>query len=133
MQTQFENGELILTSHRLLWQNPQIDARSLYLPLQLVLLLGEESAGFMKSAKVVLTLGRPISGEFLRHFPSLGDMLLKNNGIAGAPPGPTHRSATDVVKLSFKQGGEKGFTQRLHDALKQRQWEATVNIRPLPP
>ncbi len=49
------------------------------------------------------------------------------------PPGPpSHASPpTDVVKFSFKQGGERSFLSKLHEALGQRQWETTVRFRPV--
>ncbi len=46
--------------------------------------------------------------------------------FAGQPPGPSSKTRTDVIKFSFRQGGEHSFLRRLHDALGQRQWEVTV-------
>ena len=64
-QTQYENGELVLTSHRLLWTNPSVDSsRGLALPLSTVVLVQEEQGGFMKSAKVELQLGPPAQGQY---------------------------------------------------------------------
>ena len=62
-QTHYENGDLVLTSHRLLWTNPSLDAsRGLALPLSAVVMIEEEQGGFMKSAKVEMQLGQPTPG-----------------------------------------------------------------------
>ncbi|XP_059093090.1 vacuolar protein-sorting-associated protein 36-like isoform X2 [Tigriopus californicus] len=99
-KTKFEIGELHLTSHRLIWHNPAIESAHLSLPLPLVVFLEEETGGLMKSPKIVLHLA-PAHGS-------------------GASP------TANFVKLSFKQGGEKQFKAKLHDALEQKQWEIVV-------
>ena len=63
LQTKYENGELILTSHRMIWRNPGIERRFLCLPLSSVILIEQENAGFMKSAKLVLQLSQLNSGS----------------------------------------------------------------------
>lgn len=61
-QTQFGNGRIVLTSHRLIWTNKSVEKRSLCLPLQVILMVEEESGGFMKSPKVKMSLSSKLPG-----------------------------------------------------------------------
>ena len=62
LQTPYGNGELVLTSHRLLWSNPGVEKRQLCLPLQVIVLVEAEAGGFTRSPKLVLHLSEPQSG-----------------------------------------------------------------------
>ena len=69
-QTTFEGGEIVLTSHRLLWGRPGEIPRGLTclsLPLRYVVFVEEEtgsgSFGFNRSKKIVLHLSEALPGE----------------------------------------------------------------------
>jgi len=68
-QTNFEGGELILTSHRILWGRPGDIPRGntcLSLSLRYVVFLEEENPGpfsFGRSKKIILHLSEPAVGE----------------------------------------------------------------------
>jgi hypothetical protein len=69
-QTSFEGGEVVLTSHRLLWGRPGDIPRGLTclsLPLRYVVFVEEEmgssSFGFIRSKKIVLHLSEALPGE----------------------------------------------------------------------
>lgn len=70
LQTSFEGGEVVLTSHRLLWARPGDIHRGLTclsLPLRYVVFVEEEtgssSFGFSRSKKIVLHLSEALPGE----------------------------------------------------------------------
>ena len=68
-QTSYSNGDLSVTTHRILWSSKV--QPEMVLDLSLVILLEEEaSSGFMKSDKLVLHLSVPPPSEslFLFHF-----------------------------------------------------------------
>lgn len=68
-QTNFEGGELILTSHRILWGRPGDIPRGntcLSLSLRYVVFFEEENPGpfsFGRSKKIILHLSEPAVGE----------------------------------------------------------------------
>lgn len=69
-QTPFEGGEVVLTSHRLLWGRPGDIPRGLTclsLPLRYVVFVEEEmgssSFGFSRRKKIVLHLSEALLGE----------------------------------------------------------------------
>ena len=68
LQTQYERGELLLTSHRLVWTNPSVDARGLALPLAAIILVDEEPGSFMRSAKIQLQLNRAVPSKIDRRI-----------------------------------------------------------------
>ena len=68
----------------------------LNLSLSAVLIYEQEEGGLMSSDKINLTLVDPAS------------------------------SAQTVSRMAFKQGGQKQFANKLHQALAQRQWEVKV-------
>jgi ESCRT-II complex subunit VPS36 len=65
-QTTFEGGEIVLTSHRLLWGRPGEIPRGLTclsLPLRYVVFVEEEKGSLIRSKKIVLHLSEALPGE----------------------------------------------------------------------
>lgn len=66
-QTTFESGELILTSHRLIWIKPSNGGNNcLSLSHQYIVYMEKEASGplsFTRSKKVVLYLSEPVAGK----------------------------------------------------------------------
>lgn len=113
-KTQFTNGDLCLTSHRLIWSNQSLLAADLVLPLNLIVLVEEEVGSFMQSDKLLLHLDSPRPGT--------------------VPPPGTH-SNSNFVRLALKQGGMRPLTDKLNEALRQKQWNVAPRtvIRPAKP
>lgn len=67
LQTNFEGGEVILTSHRIIWRKQGDDGHiSLQLTLKYIVFFEEETPGalfFTRSKKVVLHLSEPAPGK----------------------------------------------------------------------
>ena len=107
-KTQFSNGELCLTSHRIIWSNPSILSSDLVLPLHLVVLVEEEQGSFMQSDKLILTLDT-------------------------APPGSVSPSGSysgsNYVRLALKQGGMRSLKGKLNEAISQKQWNVVIPPR----
>lgn len=108
-KTTFEGGEVVLTSHRVLWGRPGEIPRGLTclsLPLRYVVFVEEEtgssSFGFGRSKKIVLHLSEALPGK---------------------TPGPVNRSIHHHVKLSFKDGLENNFLQIINDTIQSKKWE----------
>lgn len=91
-------GDLALSSHRVIWSKAGYD-HDLNLSLSAVLLVEAEEGGLMSSDKISLTVVDQAGGGGGRQ---------------------------SVSKLVFKQGGQKPFIKKLHDALAMRQWEVKV-------
>ncbi|XP_069703210.1 vacuolar protein-sorting-associated protein 36 isoform X2 [Periplaneta americana] len=115
-RTSFESGEVVLSSHRLLWGRPGDIPRGLTclsLPLRYVVFVEEETAsssfGFSRSKKVIFHLSEASSGKL---------------------PGPVSRSSNNYIKLSFKEGLENNFLQIINDTLQLKKWE---NLSPSGP
>ncbi|XP_049777747.1 vacuolar protein-sorting-associated protein 36 [Schistocerca cancellata] len=114
-KTSFEGGELVLTTHRLLWGRPGDIPRGrtcLSLPLRYVVFSEEESPSsfaFTRSKKIVLHLTEPIPGKI---------------------PGPVGKSSYNYVKLSFKEGLEHDFFRLLNDTVQKKAWETLLPIPP---
>ncbi|XP_063231751.1 vacuolar protein-sorting-associated protein 36 [Bacillus rossius redtenbacheri] len=111
-KTPFENGEVMLTSHRLLWGHAgdlSGGRTCLSLPLRYVVFAEEESSGFgfSRSRKVMLHLSAPLQGKL---------------------PGPVSRSRNNFIKLSFKEGLENDFMHVLSDTLQKRKWEVLPTV-----
>ena len=67
IQTSYDNGDLLLTSHRLLWSHPSNRHEVLSLPLSLVVYAEEEPGGrLFGSDKIVLHLGQPQQSSNIR-------------------------------------------------------------------
>ncbi|CAK9826273.1 Vacuolar protein-sorting-associated protein 36 [Anthophora retusa] len=108
VETSFEHGELVLTSHRFLWGRPGDISRGqtcLSLFLRHIVFFEEEVPGpfsFGRSKKVILHLSEaPI------------DKM----------PGPLDNSIYNYIKLSFKEGLDPNFLTTLSDTLIRRTWE----------
>ncbi|XP_015750640.1 PREDICTED: vacuolar protein-sorting-associated protein 36-like [Acropora digitifera] len=100
-KTTFDNGDLKLTTHRLVWNDLDQQDRAISLSLSLVSKVTEQSSGFMSSAKVVVEL-----------HPS----------PANKEPGPCVSSSYSCVKFSFKQGGHSEFLARLVEQVNKKSW-----------
>ena len=100
-KTQFTNGEVVLTSHRIIWKNQSISSADLVLPLHFVILIEEEVGGFMQSDKLILHLDSPPPGSV-------------------SPQG--NSSGSNFVRLALKQGGLRSLSDKLNEAVKQKQW-----------
>ncbi|KYN35045.1 Vacuolar protein-sorting-associated protein 36 [Trachymyrmex septentrionalis] len=107
-KTNFENGELILTSHRILWGRPgdvQRGNTCLSLSLRHIIFFEEENPrpfSFGRSKKIVLHLSEPAIDKM---------------------PGPADNSLYNYVKLSFKEGLDPNFITQLSDTIMRRMWE----------
>ena len=100
-KTQFTNGEVVLTSHRIIWKNQSISSADLVLPLHFVILIEEEVGGFMQSDKLILHLDSPPPGS------------VSTQG---------NSSGSNFVRLALKQGGLRSLSDKLNEAVKQKQW-----------
>ena len=107
-KTQFTNGELVLTSHRIIWKNQSVSSVDLVLPLHFVILVEEEIGGFMQSDKLILHLESPPPGSI-------------------SPTGSN--SGSNFVRLALKQGGLRSLNDKLNEAIKQKQWNIVVAPR----
>ncbi|XP_001655431.2 vacuolar protein-sorting-associated protein 36 [Aedes aegypti] len=109
-KTSYEDGELVLTSHRLLWgRNGEIarGGNALSLRLKYVQSFDEEEASSMlfgRKKRIILRLG-----------PILPDKT----------PGPMDYSVASFVKISGKNGVEPGFVQALYETVKAKIWAVT--------
>lgn len=100
-KTTFENGNLKLTTHRIVWDDLDQQDRAISLTLSLVRKIGEQSAGFMSSAKVIVELDPP---------------------PASKEPGPCVSSPYTCIKFSFKQGGHAEFYAQLVEQINKKSW-----------
>ncbi|KAJ8944772.1 hypothetical protein NQ318_003640 [Aromia moschata] len=106
-KTSFEGGELIITTHRILWGRPGAIARGqtcLALHLDLVVLVEEESSSafsFSRSKKVLLHLSETTEES----------------------DGPQFTSYYNFIKLSFREGYSNNVIGVLNDLLQKRLWE----------
>ncbi len=106
-KTPFENGEVILTSHRLIWCLP---GTSTYLSLHLkyVVYIEEE-----KSTAFSLSKSRKVDLYLMDPPPTRN-------------PGPAASSSFNFVKLSFKDKFDPDFVPTLRHALQHKKWESDV-------
>ncbi|XP_076675499.1 vacuolar protein sorting 36 [Andrena cerasifolii] len=108
VKTNFEGGELVLTSHRILWGQPGDISRGhtcLSLFLHHVIFFEEEVLGpfsFGRSKKVVVHLSEARMDK---------------------KPGPSDNSIYSYIKLSFKEGLDPNFIVHLSDTIVRRTWE----------
>ncbi|GBP75862.1 Vacuolar protein-sorting-associated protein 36 [Eumeta japonica] len=112
-KTQFTDGELLLTTHRILWGKPGdipkgLTCLSLY--LYYVFCTEEESGG-------VFGLGGP--KRIILHL---------SPAIPGKRPGPAVVSPYHFVKFSFKDGIDPTFLRALNEAIASKVWERPVSI-----
>ncbi|CAH1159769.1 unnamed protein product [Phaedon cochleariae] len=114
-KTSFEGGELIITTHRILWGRPGQIARGqtcLSMALNLIIFIEEESPStfsFTRSRKIVL------------HLSEIND----------TSNGPQPYSMFNFIKLSFREGFTKNITSILHDLLQDRPWEPKIQQPPV--
>lgn len=104
-KTAFEGGDILLTSHRLLWTSPNDTSFCLSLTLKYVVFLEEEIPGafsFTRSSKIVLHLSSPSPDR---------------------EPGPIQTSLNNFIKLSFKDGLNDYFVKEFRNALSAKRWE----------
>ncbi|CAB3359404.1 Hypothetical predicted protein [Cloeon dipterum] len=110
----FENGELIATSHRLVYVQSG-SSHGLSLRLHYLVYVEEEKSsgfGFSRSKKLLLHLSEPLPGK---------------------PPGPVDRSSCSFIRLSFKDGYDSSFPNNLSAALQKKKWEtAPITSTSLP-
>ncbi|CAD7080989.1 unnamed protein product [Hermetia illucens] len=106
-KTAYEDGEVVLTTHRLFWGRPGEIARgstTLCLQLQYIVGLDEEVASsfvFGKKKRLILNL-RPL--------------------LPGKLPGPMENSTAHFVKLSGRHGLDPAFMQAIRGTLEARIW-----------
>ncbi|XP_017128755.1 vacuolar protein-sorting-associated protein 36 [Drosophila elegans] len=107
-KTEFEEGEIVLTTHRLFWGRPGEIARAaitLCLPLSYVISLSEETTAsnfFGRKTRIIMHLRPPA--------PDKG-------------PGPLDTSRATHIKLSGKNGLSMEFHSALRETLNARVWE----------
>ncbi|XP_013409912.1 vacuolar protein-sorting-associated protein 36 [Lingula anatina] len=101
-KTPFDNGSLLLTSHRLIWKDAKDQTCVLSLPLSLIVFVEEQAGGFSKSPKILAHLSAPMPGK---------------------QPGPATSSKNHYIRFSFTQGGMTEFYRCLADELAHRRWE----------
>lgn len=110
MQTKYEDGELLLTTHRLFWGRVGEIARGMTVPclhLQYVQRLDEEYASsfvFGRKKRIILHL---------------------KNVMPGKMAGPMDHSSESFIKLSGRNGIEDSFMQSLYETIMARVWETT--------
>lgn len=109
-KTSYEDGEVVLTSHRLLWgRNGEIarGGNALSLRLKYVQSLDEEEASSMlfgRKKRIILRLAPPLPDK---------------------APGPMDYSVASFIKISGKNGVEPGFTQALYETVNAKIWAVT--------
>lgn len=113
LQTNFEDGEIVLTTHRLLWGRNGEVARGmvvLCLHLKHVIAIDEETASsfvFGRKKRIIITLKEPTRDK---------------------TPGPMDDSTGEIfIKLSGRNGIEDSFMQSLSETVSARIWETTEN------
>ncbi|XP_017106092.2 vacuolar protein-sorting-associated protein 36 [Drosophila bipectinata] len=110
-KTEFEEGEVVLTTHRLFWGRPGEIARAavaLCLPLSYVISLSEETTAsnfFGRKTRIIMHLRPPA--------PDKG-------------PGPLDYSRATHIKLSGKNGLSIEFHSALKETLNARVWEIAL-------
>ncbi|XP_045459756.1 vacuolar protein-sorting-associated protein 36 [Melitaea cinxia] len=107
-KTQFVDGEVVLTTHRILWGKPgDIPKGFVCLSLHLfyIFCIEEESGGMFGLGgpkRIILHLGPTIPGK---------------------RPGPAVVSPYHFIKFSFKDGIDTAFYKALNDAVSAKAWE----------
>lgn len=111
VKTHFEGGELIITTHRLLWGRPGAISKGqtcLGLVNELIVYIEEESPNafsFRRSRKVLLHLAEHTNSDEDRPIPY---------------------SMYNFVKLSFKEGYSSDVIGTLNRCLQMRYWETHI-------
>ncbi|XP_030372756.1 vacuolar protein-sorting-associated protein 36 [Scaptodrosophila lebanonensis] len=110
-KTEFEEGEIVLTTHRLFWGRPGEIARAaitLCLPLSYVISLSEETASsnfFGRKTRIIMHLRPPLPDK---------------------APGPLESSRATHIKLSGKNGMSVEFHSALRETINARIWEISL-------
>ncbi|KAK9510239.1 hypothetical protein O3M35_005066 [Rhynocoris fuscipes] len=108
-KTNFEGGEIVLTSHRLWWVAPGVVENGLScltLDLSYIVFIEEEipsAFAFTRSSKLVLHLSPSNHGK---------------------KPGPANSSNNNYIKLSFKDGLDDNFIVSFRNTLSAKKWES---------
>ncbi|XP_047989518.1 vacuolar protein-sorting-associated protein 36 [Leguminivora glycinivorella] len=114
-KTQFVDGEVVLTTHRILWGKPGDIPKGLTclsLHLYYVFCVEEESSGVFGLGglkRIILHLGPALPGK---------------------RPGPAVVSPYHFVKLSFKDGIDSAFYKALNEAVSAKAWEQQTPVSP---
>lgn len=107
-KTNYADGEIILTSHRIMWGKPGDIPKGLTclcLNLYYVFCLEEESGG-------VFGLGRP--KRIIMHLAP---------ARPGKIPGPAMHSPYHFIKFSFKEGLDMNFYKALNEVIQRKAWQ----------
>ncbi|XP_069131162.1 vacuolar protein-sorting-associated protein 36-like [Argopecten irradians] len=104
-KTSFQDGIVVLSTHKLIWKDIRDRSRILILRLSLVVFLEEQPSGFAKSAKIIVHLN-PVPSQ--------------------KSPGPVSHSANHFIRLSFREAGEREFNQAFSEQLEKRLWEQSI-------
>lgn len=111
-QTQFEEGELVLTTHRIFWGKPGDISKAavcLCLNLKYVISVSEEQASnflFGRKTRLILYLRQPASNKL---------------------PGPLDNSTNGYIKLSGKHGVLPEFANALRETLQAKIWDIKIS------
>ncbi|XP_026491663.2 vacuolar protein-sorting-associated protein 36 [Vanessa tameamea] len=112
-KTQFVDGEVVLTTHRILWGKPGDIPKGLVclsLHLYYIFCMEEESGGMFGLGgpkRIILHLGPTIPGK---------------------RPGPAVVSPYHFIKFSFKDGIDNAFYKALSEAVAAKAWERTQQL-----
>lgn len=101
-KAKFDAGNLLLTTHRLIWRDQKNHECCIAIPMSQIVFIEEQAAGIGKSAKIVVHL-HPSSPN--------------------KDPGPYQTSKYSFIKLSFKEHGQIEFHRRLAEEMTQKRWE----------
>jgi len=111
-KTQFEEGEVVLTTHRLFWGQPGVIAQAavtLCLNLRYVVSISDETASsnfFGRKTRLILHLRPPAHDKL---------------------PGPLDNSRAAFIKLSGKNGLSTEFMTSLRETVTARIWEVNLS------
>lgn len=161
-QTQFTDGEVVLTTHRILWGKPGDIPKGLVclsLHLFYVYFVEEESGGVFGLGgpkRIIINLSPSLPGiHFTRIIIRVICLLLFNwtlyllcwlsdcyhcgsclilhsPYISGKRPGPAVISTYHFIKLSFKDGIDPSFYKTLKEAIAAKAWEKQIPMSSLP-
>ncbi|KAG8437006.1 hypothetical protein GDO86_007914, partial [Hymenochirus boettgeri] len=105
--TKFDSGNLLLTTHRLIWRDQKNHDFCIAFPLSQIVFTEEQAGGIGKSAKIVVHLHPPSPNK---------------------EPGPYQTSRYSYIKLAFREHGQIEFQRRLTEELTQRRWERSSTV-----
>jgi len=99
-RSNFDGGNINITSHRLIWKDSKV---TIQLLLEKVIHVESEEGGFMRSDKISVHLS-PETDRFNDR--------------------PVDSSKNNYIKLSFRDGGQSEGFKQLQDALAKKKWVA---------